>query len=103
MKNYCIYILGNWTGDVLYIGMTNNLERRIYEHKQKLVSGFTKKYNVDKLLYHEVYETAQDAIKREKQIKGWRRDKKVWLIETLNPQWNDLSDIKTEDPSTCSG
>jgi putative endonuclease len=92
MNSYYIYILGNWTGDVLYIGMTNNLERRVYEHKQKLVSGFTKKYSVDKLLYHETYDTADDAIKREKQLKKWRRDKKVQLIERLNPKWKDLSD-----------
>ncbi|HPD82853.1 MAG: GIY-YIG nuclease family protein [Alphaproteobacteria bacterium] len=92
MKHYYIYILGNWTGNVLYIGMTNDLQRRLYEHKQKLVKGFTNKYSIDKLLYHETYDTADDAIKREKQLKKWRREKKVQLIETLNPNWKDLSE-----------
>ncbi len=92
MNNYYVYILGNWTGDVFYIGMTNNLQRRVYEHKQKLVKGFTSKYSVDKLLYHEMYETAEDAINREKQLKKWRRDKKVHLIEKMNPTWKDLSE-----------
>lgn len=91
MKHYYIYILGNWTGDVIYIGMTNDLKRRLYEHKQKLVPGFTQKYNIDKLLYYEAYEHANDAISREKQLKNWRREKKNWLIETSNPDWDDLS------------
>ena len=77
---------------MLYIGMTNDLHRRIYEHKQKLVPGFTKKYGVDKLLYYEAYDDVNDAIAREKQLKKWRRDKKIELIETLNPNWKDLSD-----------
>lgn len=103
MKQFYVYILGNWTGDVLYIGMTNNLERRVYEHKQKLASGFTQKYNIDKLLYYEVYEQAPDAIQREKQLKNWRREKKILLIEKSNPNWTDLSDGVVKDPSTSSG
>lgn len=103
MKQFYVYILGNWTGDVLYVGVTNNMERRLFEHKQKLVPGFTKKYSVDKLLHFEIFDHAPDAIKREKQIKGWRREKKVQLIERLNPGWNDLSDGGIQDPSASSG
>ncbi len=75
----------------LYTGMTNNLKKRIYEHKTHLVEGFTKKYNVTKLLYFETFGDAASAIKREKQIKAWRREKKVALIDTKNPRWDDLS------------
>jgi len=71
--------------------MTNNLKKRIYEHKTHLVEGFTKKYNVTKLLYFETFGDAASAIKREKQIKAWRREKKVALIDTKNPRWDDLS------------
>jgi len=75
-----------------YTGITNNLERRVYEHKNKLVEGFTKKYNINKLSYFELYSNADDAIRREKQIKGWKRIKKLKLIESMNPEWKDLSD-----------
>lgn len=92
MNHYTVYIIGNWTGDVLYIGMTNDLARRLKEHKQKLVKGFTSKYSVDKLLYYEVFDTPSDAINREKQLKKWRRAKKNALIETLNANWDDLSE-----------
>ena len=76
----------------MYVGMTNNLVRRVYEHKTKQVSGFTEKYNVDKLVYFEESPSAYAAITREKEIKSWRRDKKNLLVSTLNPEWNDLSE-----------
>jgi putative endonuclease len=75
----------------LYTGVTNDLERRIYEHKQKLVPGFTAKYNITRLVYFEVTEDVGAAIAREKQIKGWLRIKKIALIESMNPKWTDLS------------
>jgi len=75
----------------MYVGMTNNLSRRVYEHKNKLVDGFTKKYNVEKLVYFEQTIQVNDAIKREKEIKKWRREKKNKLVETLNPEWKDLA------------
>ena len=92
MKMYYVYILTNWNNNVIYIGVTNNLERRIYEHKNKLIQGFTFKYNVDKLVYFEITSNVDDAIKREKQLKGWNREKKNNLIESINPQWNDLTE-----------
>ena len=75
----------------LYIGMTNNLIRRVYQHKHKLVDGFTKKYNINMLAYYEVTNDVESAIAREKQLKGWLRSKKVALIESVNPFWKDLS------------
>ena len=72
--------------------MTNNLNRRMFEHKNKIIEGFTKKYNIDKLVYFETFTNAYEAIRREKQIKGWLRIKKINLIEEMNPGWNDLSD-----------
>ncbi len=88
--NYWIYILSSPSG-TLYIGVTNNLERRIYEHKQGLVKGFTRKYHCKKLVYYEAYSNINEAIQREKQIKGWKRYKKEDLIKSLNPSWLDLS------------
>ncbi len=88
--NYYVYILANWNNKVIYTGMTNNLERRLYEHKNKLNDGFTKKYNVNKLVYYEQMSNVEDTIKREKEIKKWRREKKDNLINTLNPEWKDL-------------
>ena len=76
----------------LYIGVTNNLERRIYEHKNKLLDGFTKRYNVDKLVYYESYTEVYLAISREKQLKGYKRQKKLELINLANPNWEDLSE-----------
>ena len=76
----------------LYTGITNNLERRVYEHKNKLLKGFTKRYNITKLVYYEITSDVHAAIEREKQIKGWLRSKKIALIETMNPQWVDLSE-----------
>ena len=90
MKTFYIYILTNKTNTTLYIGVTSNLIQRVWQHKQKLVKGFTEKYSVDKLVYYEIYETAEEAIKREKQLKGGSRLKKVELIKKLNPEWKDL-------------
>lgn len=76
----------------LYTGVTNDLQRRVYEHKHKLIKGFTSKYNITKLVYYEKYNDINDAIRREKQIKGWSRKKKIELIESVNPEWKDLSE-----------
>jgi len=75
---------------VVYTGVTNDLKRRVYEHKEKLVDGFTKKYNITKLVYYEVFENVENAIVREKQIKGGSRQKKIELINSLNKEWRDL-------------
>ena len=88
--NYYVYITANKNYNVIYIGVTNNIERRIYEHKSGEIKGFTQKYNVHKLVYVEMYSNIDDAIKREKQLKGWSRSKKNILIETTNPDWNEL-------------
>jgi len=88
---YYVYILANWDDSVLYIGVTNNLERRLYEHKNHLADGFTKKYNVDKLVYYEYTSDVYAALEREKQLKGWTRRKKMALVTKENPEWNDLS------------
>ncbi len=85
-----MYILTNKNNKVLYTGVTNNLSRRVYEHKNKLIPGFTVKYNVDKLVYYEVYENIEDAIQREKNIKKWYRKWKLELINKLNSNWEDL-------------
>ena len=90
--NYYVYILTNKSDHVMYIGVTNNLERRVYEHKQELVEGFTKRYHVNKLVYFETTTDVRSAIEREKQLKGWRRARKNELVETLNPEWLDLSE-----------
>jgi putative endonuclease len=76
----------------LYTGVTNDLMRRVYEHKNKMIDGFTKKYHITKLVYYEETNDIQVAISREKQIKGWLRGKKIALIESVNPKWNDLSE-----------
>ena len=88
---YFVYILSNWNHKVLYVGVTNNLERRLYEHKNHLLEGFTKKYNVDKLVFFEETDDIYQAIAREKQIKGWTRAKKNALVESVNPDWSELS------------
>ena len=88
---YYVYILSNWDDSVIYIGVTGNLPRRLYEHRNGLVEGFTKKYNVHKLVYYEHTNDVYSAISREKQLKKWRREKKNQLIESINPQWRDLS------------
>jgi len=91
-KSYYVYLLTNWNNRVMYVGVTNNLERRIYEHKNKLVKGFTEKYNVNKLVYFEVTGDVMAAIAREKEIKKWRREKKDALVNATNPEWVDLSE-----------
>jgi putative endonuclease len=88
---YYVYMMTNWNNKVLYTGITNDLERRVYEHKNKLVEGFTKKYNVTKLVYFTETSDVMAAIEREKQIKGWTRQKKNGLVESINPRWEDLS------------
>ncbi len=88
---YYLYILTNKKNGTLYIGVTNNLERRMFEHKNKLVEGFTKQYGLDKLLYFETYQYINDAIKREKNMKKWKREWKINLIEKDNIEWDDLS------------
>lgn len=91
MRNqYYIYIMTNKYNKILYTGITGNLKKRIYEHKQKFVDGFTKRYNITKLIYYEIYDDPTNAIKREKQIKGGSRNKKIDLIESMNPKWEDL-------------
>jgi len=90
MLNYYVYIVSSNTG-TLYIGMTNDIRRRVYEHKNKLLAGFSKKYNIDRLLYFETFSDPNSAIAREKQIKNWRREKKVKLIDTNNKDWTDIS------------
>ena len=92
MKHYYVYVLTNWNNKVLYIGVTNDILRRTNEHKLKLVDGFTKKYNLNKLIYFEEFSYIKDAITAEKRMKGWLRIKKVRLIESKNPKWEDLSD-----------
>ena len=90
-KQYCIYIATN-KSDTLYTGFTSGLPGRMWQHKQKVIVGFTSKYNINKLLYYEVFEDPYNAIAREKQIKGWTRKKKMDLIKSKNPQFKDLSD-----------
>ena len=90
MKAGYTYILTNKNKTVLYIGVTSNLVKRVYEHKNHFVAGFTKKYNVDKLVYYEAFISILDAIQREKQMKKWNRAWKIQLIEQSNPTWKDL-------------
>ena len=89
--NYYVYILTNEGNKTLYVGVTNNLQKRLYEHKTEMVEGFTKRYHIHKLVYYEMTKDITAAIEREKQLKGWIRYKKVRLIESFNPMWNDLS------------
>ncbi|MDZ7623823.1 MAG: GIY-YIG nuclease family protein [Ignavibacteriaceae bacterium] len=90
MKQYFLYIMASKKNGTLYIGVTNNLVRRVYEHKEGLVEGFTKKYNVKILVYYEVFKDVYEAIKREKAMKKWLRKWKIELIEKTNPDWKDL-------------
>ncbi len=89
MKRYYVYILTN-ASKTLYTGMTNDLERRLYEHKHKMIPGFAKRYNLSKLVYFEDANDVKQAIAREKEIKGWLRKKKIALVESANPKWRDL-------------
>lgn len=91
-QSYYVYLLTNWNDQVIYVGVTNNLERRLYEHKHKLVQGFTAKYNVNKLVYFEETPDVNAALQREKEIKKWRREKKNNLVTSINPEWQDLSE-----------
>lgn len=96
MREFFVYILASKKNGTLYIGMTNNLNRRVYEHKQNLVPGFTSRYGVRCLVYVERYEHVDDAIRREKQLKSWNRQWKIELIEEDNPHWEDLFDRSLE-------
>ena len=88
-QQYWVYILTNTSG-TLYVGVTNNLIRRVYEHRNKLADGFTKRYNITRLVYYEATNDIMSAIEREKQIKGWTRARKLELVKTVNPKWRDL-------------
>ncbi|MCF8296166.1 MAG: GIY-YIG nuclease family protein [Melioribacteraceae bacterium] len=91
MNQYYVYIMTNFS-KTLYTGMTNDLKKRVYQHKNKLIPGFTSRYNITKLVYYEIFDDVRAAIAREKQIKGWTRNKKIALIEKENPEWRDLSE-----------
>jgi len=90
-RRYCVYILTN-KSRTLYTGVTSNLPQRLQQHQSKAVPGFTAKYNINRLVFYEEWATMGEAIAREKQIKGWRRDRKVALIESANPLWEDLAE-----------
>ena len=92
MKEYYVYILASKKNGTLYIGVTNNLLKRVYEHKNNLIGGFTRKYSVHNLVYYEAYSSIYDAIAREKQMKKWERQWKINLLEKSNPGWKDLYD-----------
>ena len=109
MNHYYVYIMSSYRG-TLYTGVTSDLERRVYEHRQQIKHGFTSKYKVSKLVYYDHTDDVKSAIAREKQIKGWVRSKKVALIESLNPEWMDLAETwnrgspaTAPDPSRRSG
>ena len=89
-KQYYVYIMTNKTDTVLYTGVTNDLSRRIYQHKTKSIKGFTKKYKITKLVYYEIFDDVENAILREKQIKGGSREKKLQLVNNINSKWQDL-------------
>ena len=91
MRTYYVYILSSNTG-TLYIGVTNSLERRMYEHKNKLIEGFTRKYSIDRLIYYEEFLDVNEAIRREKELKGWLRKKKLAIVRTTNPKFIDLAE-----------
>ncbi len=91
-KQFYVYIATNKYNTVLYTGVTNDVKRRIFEHKLKLLKGFTKKYNIDKLVFCEKFNASGDAIRAEKTIKGWTKQKKIALIKSKNPEFNDLSE-----------
>jgi putative endonuclease len=91
MQYYYVYITASLTR-VLYIGITNSIERRIVEHKEKIHEGFTNQYNVNRLVYYEAFTDVRNAIAREKALKGWRREKKITLINSVNPAWKDISE-----------
>ena len=90
-KTYAVYIMTNYSQTSFYIGVTGNLPKRVWEHKNKFVDGFTKKYNIDRLVYYELTDSAETALNREKQLKRWHRDWKINLIKEMNPDFKDLS------------
>ena len=92
MKQGYIYIMTNKQNGTLYVGVTSDIIKRVYEHKNSLVDGFTKRYNLKKLVYFEIFDSIEDAIVREKQLKGGNRAKKIALIESVNPTWRELYD-----------
>ncbi|HWM49680.1 MAG TPA: GIY-YIG nuclease family protein [Xanthobacteraceae bacterium] len=87
---YCVYILASKIGGTLYIGVTSDLVRRVYEHKSDIVAGFTRRYGVHRLVYYEIHQDIEEAIRQEKQLKKWNRAWKIQLIEQNNPNWDDL-------------
>ncbi len=89
-KQYFLYLMANNSNTVMYTGVTNDLKRRVYEHKNKMADGFTKRYNIVKLVQYEIFQDSYNAISREKQIKGGSRNKKIDLSESMNPNWDDL-------------
>ncbi|MBW4478131.1 MAG: GIY-YIG nuclease family protein [Tolypothrix brevis GSE-NOS-MK-07-07A] len=91
-EQYYIYLMTNKDNTVLYTGVTNDLIKRVYEHKEKLIAGFTSKYNVNKLVYYEIFTDINNAIARERQIKAGSRQKKIDLVNRMNPEWCDLYD-----------
>ena len=91
MKSYYVYIMTNYS-KTLYVGVTSDLAKRVYEHRNKLADGFTRKYNITRLVHYEDTNDVMAAIQREKQIKGWLREKKIALIESMNSDWKDLSE-----------
>ena len=90
MKDYYVYILTNEYNNVMYIGVTNDLRRRVYEHKSGEIEGFTQRYKVHKLVYFESSHDVEAAIAREKQLKGWKRERKNALVESVNPEWKEI-------------
>ena len=90
-KTYAVYIMTNYSQTSFYIGITGNLQKRVWEHKNKVVDGFTKKYNVDRLVYYELTDSVDTALNREKQLKRWHREWKINLIKEMNPEFKDLS------------
>jgi putative endonuclease len=101
-RSYCVYIMGSLSG-TLYIGITEKLPKRVFEHKFHHIEGFTDQYDIERLLYWESYDDPRKAIDREKQLKGWRRSKKIALIESQNPQWPDLAKEWFPQMKECAG
>ena len=102
MKSFFVYIITNQSHGTLYIGVTNDIERRLYEHRKGIVEGFSKKYGLHVLVYCEETPSIDDAIAREKQLKNWRRQWKINLIESVNPKWSNLSPSRRMDAETSS-
>ena len=90
-RTYAVYIMTNYSQTSFYIGITGNLQKRVWEHKNKFVEGFTKRYNIDRLVYYELTDSVENALNREKQLKRWHRDWKINLIKEMNPEFKDLS------------